>query len=212
MTIRLNEAEARYLAAHLDRLVAWDSSTPVRVQVAGESLGVFGIPPLGVITFVAVPLASIEGDDIDRTVAAIDLRARIAPDMDIEIPEQAVPAAGLAVLPPKEGWQLPIPAVAGDLVPLVEESVEEFRARTVAVTPATQQLIAEEIWSRTAWAGLPMRVLHAAKQLGFIARDASRVAASTGGQWKRLTSARGQVFVHGSSATAPTGLKVVGRR
>jgi hypothetical protein len=212
VTIRLNEAEARYLAAHLDRLLAWDSGTPVRVQVSGDSIGVFGVPPLGVITFVAVPLAEGHGAELDRTVSARDLRARVAPDVDFDIPEVAVPAAAFALLPPREGWQLPIPAVAGDLVPLVEESVEEFRARTVAVTPATQQLIAEEIWSRIAWAGLPMRVLHAAKQLGFISRDASRVAASTGGTWKRLTTARGQVFVHGSKATAPTGLTVVGRR
>ena len=212
MTIRLNEAEARYLAAHLDRLIAWDSGTPVRVQVAGGSLGVFGVPPLGVITFVAVPLASTDAQEIDRTVAAVDLRTRVTPDVPFDIPQQAVPSAGLSNLPPKDGWQLPIPAVAGDLVPLVEESVEEFRARTVAVTPATQQLIAEEIWSRTAWAGLPMRVLHAAKQLGFIARDPSRVSASTGGTWKRLTTARGQVFVHGPQGTVPVGLKVVGRR
>lgn len=197
--------DAAFLAAHLTRLLGWDPQGDARVVVRPGALGVYAAPPLGVLTFVAVPTAadteSRDAGETDTVVAISDLRAAVAAaaeaDADpaaIVLPPAVVGSGNLADLPPTDGWQLPIHAVAGDLVPLVDEAVAEFRSRSQQ-TPQMGDVIAAEVWDRTAWAGLPMRVLHAARLLGLLAQDGSRVAASTAGPWKRFTCVRGQVFV-----------------
>jgi hypothetical protein len=64
----------------------------------------------------------------------------------------------------------------------------------VQVAPDADALAAE-IWDEPSFGGLPLRVLHAARLLGLLAEDSSRVAAATRTGWKRLTTVRGQVFV-----------------
>jgi hypothetical protein len=71
------------------------------------------------------------------------------------------------------------------------------------------QALAESIWERHAFGGLPMRALHAARRLGFLTDDASRVTASTCTGWKRLTTVRGQVFVRAAVPTQRPDLSVV---
>ena len=56
---------------------------------------------------------------------------------------------------------------------------------------------------------LPLRVLHAARRLGFLTDDASRVTACTMTGWKRLTTVRGQVFVRTQTPTQRPDLSVV---
>lgn len=208
--LRLPAHEGRLLSAHLDRLVGWEPRSIVRVVARARALGVYAAPPMDVISFVALPLIDPVDDEIDTTVFASDVRRGMdesAAEVQLRLPESMVGDSSLAVLPPSDGWQLPIAAVSGDLVPLVDDAVAEFRRRSAA--GAEPQNLAQEIWERPGFGGLPLRALHAARRLGFLSADASRVSACTCTGWKRLTTVRGQVFVRSSAPVARATLTVV---
>lgn len=202
--------EGRLLTAHLDRLAAWDPSGHVRVVARGGAVGVYAAPPMRVISFVALPLREPITDDVDVSARISDVRSGLVTDAgvtDLRLPEPAVGSPGLAMLPPSEGWQLPIHGVSGDVVPEVDAAVAEFRRRATSVVDP--QALAEQIWERPSFGGLPLRVLHAARRLGFLTDDASRVTACTMTGWKRLTTVRGQVFVRTHTPTQRPDLSVV---
>ena len=209
-TLALPAHEGRLLAAHLDRLAAWDPSGHVRVVARGGAVGVYAAPPMRVVSFVALPLRSPVAEEIDVSARISDVSAGLdstSGATDLRLPEPAVGSPGLALLPPAEGWQLPIHGVSGDVVPEVDGAVAEFRRRASAVVD--QQALAEQIWERPSFGGLPLRVLHAARRLGFLTDDASRVTACTMTGWKRLTTVRGQVFVRTQTPTQRPDLSVV---
>jgi len=206
--------EARLLAAHLDRLVTWDPRTPVRLVARARALGVYSAPPMDVMAFVALPLAEPVDGELDSTTHASDLRTSLGDDGRLAVPPVVLGDAALAVLPPSDTWQLPIAGVSGDIVPLVDTAVAEFRRRASGVSDASPgsaelQRLAQEIWDRPGFGGLPMRALHAARRLGFLTDDASRVSASTCTGWKRLTTVRGQVFVRTIPPVSRPNLTVV---
>jgi len=206
----LPEHEGRLLAAHLDRLAAWDPAGHVRVVARGGAVGVYAAPPMRVISFVALPLRVPAVDDIDVSARIADVRTGLRSESgvtDLLLPEPAVGSPGLAMLPPSEGWQLPIHGVSGDVVPGVDAAVAEFRRRASSVVDP--QVLAEQIWERPSFGGLPLRVLHAARRLGFLTDDASRVTACTMTGWKRLTTVRGQVFVRTQAPTRRPDLSLV---
>ena len=206
----LPEHEGRLLAAHLDRLAAWDPAGHVRVVARGGAVGVYAAPPMRVISFVALPLRVPAVDDIDVSARIADVRTGLRSESgvtDLILPEPAVGSPGLAMLPPSEGWQLPIHGVSGDVVPGVDAAVAEFRRRASSVVDP--QVLAEQIWERPSFGGLPLRVLHAARRLGFLTDDASRVTACTMTGWKRLTTVRGQVFVRTQAPTQRPDLSLV---
>ena len=208
--LALPEHEGRLLAAHLDRLAAWDPAGHVRVVARGGAVGVYAAPPMRVISFVALPLRVPAVDDIDVSARIADVRTGLRTESgvtDLLLPEPAVGSPGLAMLPPSEGWQLPIHGVSGDVVPGVDAAVAEFRRRASSVVDP--QVLAEQIWERPSFGGLPLRVLHAARRLGFLTDDASRVTACTMTGWKRLTTVRGQVFVRTQTPTQRPDLSLV---
>ena len=214
--VSLGAHEAAVLEAHARRHLRWDPLSVARVVTTGTALGVFTSPPLGVLAFAAVPVqGSVERCDVTVTMSAFADALPLMADggMDLAtIPEVIVPPAGAPSvhhLPPSEGWHMPIPAVSGDLVPLVTEAIEEFRQRAVSLGDFGRQTLAEEIWSRPGWAGLPLRMLHAAYRLGFLPDDQSRVSASACGPWRRLQTVRGQVFGYDRGASARLALHVV---
>lgn len=208
-SLGLPEHEARLLGAHLDRLAAWEPQGHVRVVARGGSVGVFAAPPMRVISFVALPLTHAVAEEVDVSARTVDIRAGLVTEGEpsFRLPEPAVGSPGLAILPPTEGWQLPIHGVSGDVVPEVDAAVAEFRRRAATVVDA--QALAEQIWERNSFGGLPLRALHAARRLGFLTGDASRVTACTMTGWKRLTTVRGQVFVRTHSPTKRPDLSVV---
>jgi hypothetical protein len=209
-TLALPEHEGRLLAAHLDRLAAWDPAGHVRVVARGSAVGVYAAPPMRVISFVALPLREPVVDEVDVSARIGDVRAGLvttAGVTDMRLPEPAVGSPGLAMLPPSEGWQLPIHGVSGDVITEVDAAVAEFRRRAPSVVDP--QALAEQIWERPSFGGLPLRVLHAARRLGFLSDDASRVTACTMTGWKRLTTVRGQVFVRTHTPTQRPDLSVV---
>jgi hypothetical protein len=213
VTLHLDEPDARALEGFCRRQLRWDARLPARIVTTSNALGVFTAPPIGVLAFVAVPQRGAEAS-IDRTVRLSELADALrdgAFDIDtLRVTELAPgPAPSLAHLPPSEGWQVPMHAISGDLVPPVEAATAEFTVRAAGRTSAEQEEIAEEIWRRPAFAGLPLRTLHAARQLGMLTGDMAKVSAATCGQWKRLSTVRGQVFSYATGPTARLALRVV---
>ncbi len=201
------------------RQLTWDPDLAARVVTTSKAIGVFTAPPLGVMVFFAVPTAEpLSADDPrDITVPLSSLADLIhrqgMTDLDLEsLPRAFVPpgaAPNLHHLPPTDGWQMPIQGLAGDLVPSIDEATAEFTARSQGLPPRAQETVANEIWDRPAFAGLPMRVLHAAHRLGMITNDRAKVAAATCGPWKRLSTTRGQVFTYLQGPSARLALHVV---
>ena len=206
MFLGLKHDEVLFLASHLRRLTGWDERTAVRLQVRGETLGVYAAPPLGVLSLIVIPVADASGvpEEFDQVVSAARLRdiigdvSRLSSSevLSITIPDAVMGSPSLAMLPPRDGWFPPVTAMAGDLVGVIDESIAHLNQRTQGtVEPFTHQ-IAEEEWAKPGWAALPQRVLHSARQLGFLGHAGARIHASVNGTWKRLISPAGQVFVH----------------
>ena len=163
--LSLRYDEAAYVAGFLRRLVTWNPRAAVRVRVSGSSLGVLGAPPFDCLSFVAVPLASVEGADgaVDDIVSAGRLRG-IAGDIR--------PLVGTAVREFRRRSDL--------LFPRTDQAVQE---------------LADEIWAQPGWGGIPLNALHAASLHGFLPHDGLRVEAATCEGWKRLMTPGGQIFV-----------------
>ena len=217
MTIRLAESDARALEGFCRRQLRWDAGLPARLVTASQAIGVFTAPPLGVLVFAAVPTVEPITEPADVVVPlgrlADALRDDAVTGLDLDdLPRALVPLGANPTvnnLPPTDGWQLPIFAVSGDLVPLVDEATAEFEGRSAGLPPRAQESVAEEIWDRPGFGGLPLRTLHAARQLGMIANDRAKVSAATAGPWKRLSTPRGQVFIYASGPAARLALHVV---
>lgn len=211
--VRLGDPERRVLAALGRRQVEWDPRLPARLISREGALGVFTAPPMDVLAFLAVP-AEVD-EDLDLTVRLTSLvaAAEASGDIDLESvePVQVPFSSGVSLvhLPPSAGWQMPIPAVASDVLPAVDDALAEFRTRAMGLGPRGQQTVAEEIWSRPAWAGLPLRVLHAGYRLRFLAREPMRISAATNGPWRRLATPRGQVFSYVTGIQAQLNLHAV---
>lgn len=219
MTIRLAEAEARVLEGFARRQLTWDAGQAAHVVTAHQAIGVFTAPPLGVLVFLAVPTIDPLADDdsVEQVVPLAGLADLVAGEastgIDLSVlPVMHVPPGGnpnLGHLPPSHGWQMPIHGLSGDLVPLVDDATEEFRRRSAGLPARAQEAIANEIWDRPAFAGLPLRVLHAAHRLGMLPNDRSKVSAAACGAWKRFTTPRGQVFHYQQGPAARLSLRVV---
>jgi len=217
VAIRLAEAEARILEAFARRQLTWDVGQPAHVVSASQALGVFTAPPLGVLVFLAIPTAEPIGDPVDVVVPLASLADAVrdlgTSGMDLNaLPRATVtPGASPSVLhlPPTEGWQMPIHGLSGDLIPVIDQASEEFAQRSAGLPPRSQEVIANEIWDRPAFAGLPLRVLHAAHRLGMISNDRAKVSAAACGPWKRFSTPRGQIFVYQHGPAARLSLHVV---
>jgi len=217
--IALKPDEVQALLAMARRQIAWDPRMPVRLRSSGAAIGMYTVPPFDVLALFAVP-ASVDRE-IDATIplasliTALEVAAANDRPIDLaritEAPAPLIGARGMSVatLPPAEGWHLPIKAMSGDVLVSVDEAVAEFTRRATGQVEALQQQIADEIWSRPAWASLPMRVLHAAARLGMLANDRSRISAAVAGKWKRLSTARGHVLIDASAQSVQLPLSVL---
>jgi hypothetical protein len=215
VTLSIGEPEARALVAVCRGQLRWEPGMPARVVTTERALGVFTVPPFEVLAFVAVPASGgAAGDDLVVPLAALCDAVESTPDrVDLDgLPRAIVrpgPSPSLSALPPEDGWQLPIHGLSGDLVPAVEAARAEFAERSMGLGSSGRQELADEIWSRPGFGGMPLRGLHAARALGMLGNDATRVAVATSGQWRRLSTARGQVFSYAMGPATRLALSVV---
>ncbi len=220
--ISLNERDARVLTLVGRRQIEWDPIAAVRITVGRSAIACYVVLPMDVLCMLAVPAeVSPDAVDAEATVSlssfvtgleeALAAEADIRFDIDL-LPTVTAPVGQgltLAQLPPRDGWQMPIHGVSSDITPLVKDAIEEFRQRTAGMSERQAATIADEIWSRSAWAGLPMRTLHAARRLRLLTDEPLRVTASTCGAWKRLSTPRGQLFTYAAGIEARLGLHLV---
>ena len=220
--ILLDEREARVLSLVGTRLTEWDSGMTARVIVGDSALAVYAVLPMDVMVALAVPAQVDEdaiGDDVPTSLATFlrGVSDAVAENQSVRFDIASLPqltasvgqGLTLASLPPSDGWQMPIHGVSSDITPEIREAIDEFRERTKGMPESQAAAVAEEIWSRAAWAGLPMRVLHAARRLRLMTDEPLRVTAATCGPWKRLSTPRGQVFSYTAGIEARLGLRVV---
>ncbi len=205
--------EAAFLAAFLGRIVGWDDRAAVRVQARGRVVGVYAPSPLDVLAFVALPLASEVAEETDETVSAGRLRdivgdvSRLPDASDVRLPDPVTGSASLAVLPPRSTWLQGERGIAGDISPIVDDAVAEFRRTVPRSGSLNAELVAEAAWDAPGWGGVPMRALHAARLLGFLNHPGARIETSTISGWKRLVTPAGQIFVR--NVAGPVKLSLV---
>lgn len=220
--VTLDENDARLLALVGRRQIEWDPGAAARIVAAESAIACYTILPMDVMAVLATP-ARVDSGAIDRSPIVsfasfvIGLESALQGQSDVTFdmstfPEVAAPVRpGLSLheLPPKDGWQMPIHGISRDVMPQVHEAVQEFSNRTPGMSARAAAEVAEEIWSRPAWAGLPVRVLHAARRLRMITEEPLRITASTCGPWKRLSTPRGQILTYTPGIEARLGLRVV---
>lgn len=217
MPLRLAPAELGYVAAYLGRLRSWDERAAVRLQARGGVVGLYGPLPMAALALVVVPLAEpVTGSDLDgldRTVSAGRLRDVVGDvtagtsSRELRVPDEVTGPASLAVLPPRSGWTPAESGLAGDVLPQVAEAVANFRAGVPATGSFHAELVATATWDAVGWGGIPMRALHAAQLLGFLAHHGARITSARAPGWLRLLTPAGQVFVR--TGPGARGLSVV---
>ena len=220
--VSLAERDARILALVGRRQIEWDPISAVRLTIGRNAMACYVVLPMDVMCMVAIP-AHVAPSAVDATEVvslssfvtgleeALNRGEPVAFDLDAlpVVTTSVGQGLTLAQLPPRDGWQMPIHGVSSDVMPLVQEAIDEFRQRTAGMTERQSAPIAEEIWSRSTWSGLPMRTLHAARRLRLLTDEPLRITASTCGPWKRLSTPRGQLFTYSAGIEARLGLHIV---
>ncbi|MQS08724.1 hypothetical protein [Streptomyces alkaliphilus] len=126
----------------------------------------------------------------------------------IRLPAPVTGPPWTGLLPPREGWQrVAEPPVEG-VRAAAGAVIGEFRDRTERLGPSERtrsalEALAEEIWSRPLPdTPLPLRAVHAAHALGFLAAPGAPAGGNpvvlTAGGWVRLRTPRGSVAVRRS--------------
>lgn len=218
MRITLGATERRTLIGLLEKQVEWRPALVVRVVTSKSALGIYSALPLEIRAFIAMPAEIPEGKPFDRIVQASSLleilsapQESVSAEIDLGTlaPVESLAGSSLVEMPPTEGWQIPITALGSDVIPIVAEASAEFERRSQGLGERGKADLADEIWERPGWAGLPIRVLHAATRLQMLWNEPIKISAATCGPWKRLSTPRGQVFAYATGPAARAGLRIV---
>ena len=200
--VAADDAVAADLSAYAARLVRLDPAAVLRVVVRSGALGVFALPPFGVLAFRGFPLAS-GGRGLDRTVIAAGLRVHRSV---VVLAAAGAAPAWTGVLPPRSGWSLLATRPVPEVVTAVREGVAAFRDRGDALapadrTPAVLARVADEVWAERVLGPVTLRAAHAALRLGFLSpRLGGDVVARSCGPWLRLEGRHGVVFTRREDA------------
>lgn len=207
--------ERSALRGYLSRLVALDGRACVRLQATtdGAVLGVWGGPPLDVVTL--RPVALRQPSDLgDVTVSAVRLLERLSdPDggavaaaLPVEVPPSVQGPAWAGLLPPRTGWTVLATVPAGAVYDAVRVGVDGFARRVELIgepdrSRAQLDAVAADVWGRPVVAGVPLRVAHAAELTGLLGRD-GEVTAYSSGTWRRLGCPGGSVAARTDSGAS----------
>lgn len=218
-TLTMAREDRVHLAGVLGRLLRWDEGSVVRLVTTERAVGMYAEAPMGVLVFIALPIAEAPARPLDRAVSAHRLRdvlgdvASGVPGVaEAKIPDERTLPASLAVLPSRDGWIAAEKATAGELNDAAEAARQEYEAAWAALAQANdvaKQAFLDEWWNRANWGGLPTKALHTARSLGMLAHPGARVESATRAGWKRLLTPAGQVFVAPPQAYAGIPLSVV---
>ncbi len=214
MRVTLGSTELRTLVSILEKQIEWNPNIAVRVVTSPNAVALYSAIPLGLHAFIAMPAKVGAGEPCDLITTGRDVVALLSNssgviDLGSLEPLAGVDPVSLSSLPPSQGWQIPIHAVASDVIPVVSEAVTEFDRRSVGLGERGKADLAEEIWNRLGWGGLPVKVLYAAQRLTLIWDEPIKISAATCGPWKRLSTPRGQVFIRATESTARARMRLV---
>jgi len=216
--ITLGATERRTLIGLLEKQIEWKPSLVLRVVTSNSAVGIYSSLPLELHAFIAMPAGIPEGRAFDRIVNAYSLlemlstpQESVSAEIDLGAlnPVESLSGTSLVEMPTTEGWQIPITSLASDIIPIVQEASGEFERRSQGLGERGKADLADEIWERPGWAGLPIRMLHAAMRLQMLWNEPIKVSAATSGPWKRLSTPRGQIFAYAPGPAARTGLRIV---
>jgi hypothetical protein len=204
--VTLGPTELRSIISILEKQVEWNPNIAVRVVTSPNAVAFYSAIPLNLRAFIAMPAKMSPGQPCDVIVSGRDVVALLSNSqgvIELDSLDQLVGAetASLSELPPSQGWQIPMHAMASDIIPVVNEAIDEFDRRSVGLGERGKADLAEEIWNRPAWGGLPVKILYAAQRLMLIWDEPVKISAATCGPWKRLSTPRGQVF---ADSTVPS--------
>lgn len=188
------------LLAYLGHLIALDDRGSARLQADGTVLGVWGGPPLDVVTLRPVALGRAPQGQLDITVSAQRLRECVqgaALDGHVQLPAAVPGPAWAGLLPPRAGWSELATVPAAAVHDAVRVGVDAFRRRVDLLAEGDRsqpalEAVAREIWSRPVVAGVPLRAAHAADLTGLLPRE-GKVVVYESGQWSRLSCPGGSV-------------------
>jgi hypothetical protein len=209
LSIGLRYDEAAHFAIFSRKIAAWDSLGTLRLQSRGKVIGIWAHTPIDCLVFIALPLVEEIDEDFDRIISASRMRDVLGdlskPNESNRIAEYRLPdefplSEQLSNLPPEGGrpWIQGERMTCDALISTVETAIQDYHQQLSLYPSATQLMkdnIATQIWKRPGIAGFPLRGLHAARQLGFIAHKNARAEFATLESWKRLITPAGQVFV-----------------
>lgn len=189
-------AERLGLRRYLQRLLGLDRAAAVRLQADGGVLGVWGGPPLDVLTLRPVALAGPAL--VDATVSAQRLLDGLDDGGDLGVPQSVPGPVWAGWLPPRIGWELVGEVPAAEVLDAVRVGVEAFRRRVDPVAPPLRtaellESVAAEVWERPVVGGAPLRAAHAAELVGLLGPD-GQVTAYRSEAWWRIRCAGGSVL------------------
>jgi len=210
----LDPSDGARLVALLKRMMRWDPNAYARVITKDDSVGFYLEPPFKVIAFFLFPATGVT-PLIDNNMRVDDLLAQLLTQREpIKIPLiTEFEPFGLGAKPPEGPWQQGDRGIAGDLAPKVLTAIDEFKSRmaSLGANPAREvsESVANEIWERAGWAGLHLRVLHAAYLLGLLSVPMAQVTTGTCAGWKRLQSPGGTLYIRPGDSGPRLPLSVV---
>jgi len=204
-SLALAKDERVHLAGLLNRVVGWRSDASVRLITTERAVGLYFDAPMGVLVFIALPLARPGNAVVDRVVSAHRLRdvlgdvaAGVPAEVEVTIPDAREMPAALAVLPSREGWIAAEKATASEVSEALDAATAARDKQAEALAAATDEArssFESQWWEAPLWGGLPTKAVYAARALGMIAHPGARVESATRAGWKRLVTPAGQVFV-----------------
>ena len=127
-TIDVGPEELRALLAITRRQFIWDARMPVRIVSTVSAIGLYTAPPLNVLALFAVPgvVSAPDGEPLDVVVTISSLVSELESASSSSRPlelERLSPASvpvtsvmSVAILPPTDGWQVPMTAVATERI------------------------------------------------------------------------------------------------
>ena len=156
MQVTLGPTELRSIISILEKQIEWNPNIAVRVVTSPNAVAFYSAIPLNLRAFIAMPAKMGAGQPCDLIVTGRDVVALLSNSSGvIELDPLAqivgVESASLSELPPSQGWQIPMHAMASDVIPVVNEAVTEFDRRSVGLGERGKADLAEEIWNRPAW-------------------------------------------------------------
>jgi hypothetical protein len=220
-SLLISKDERVHLAGVLGRLLRWNDTAVVRLLTTQRALGLYADAPMGVLVFIALPLAEPPSEPLDRVVSAHRLRDALgdvssaltpAGPAAVGIPDARDMPPALAAIPSREGWIAAERATAAEVAAAVDAALAEFQRQSEAVAGGTEEAkahLAQEWWSKPSWGGLPLKAVHAAKSMGMLAHPGARIESATRAGWKRMQSPAGQVFVAPPDSYSGIALSVV---